>query len=43
MKKDKLSPLIEAFEEMTKILQPYQDALSIMQSNNHFANPLMIR
>ena len=41
MRKDGLSPLIGAFEEMTKVLQPYQDAVAAMQRNDHFANLLV--
>lgn len=41
MPKDKFSGIISAFEEMTKALQPYQDAVATMQRNDHFANLLV--
>ena len=34
---DRLSPLISAAESMIKALQPYHDAVSVIQGNNHFA------
>jgi hypothetical protein len=41
MPKDRFSGLLCAFEEMTKILRPYQDAVAAMQKNDHFANLLV--
>lgn len=41
MPKDSFSGILSAFEEMTRMLQPYQDAIAVMQRNDQFANLLL--
>ena len=40
MPKDEFSGILRAFEEMAGMLQPYKDAVAIMQRNDNFAKLL---